>query len=69
VEEHLANEQGIVIARPLGVRSIATAIVSAVTLPPQQRARIGVRARTYFDRNFACPYSSAINVMRLVLNA
>jgi hypothetical protein len=69
VEEHLANDQGIVIGRPLGARSIATAIVSAVTLPPQQRARIGVRARTYFDRNFACPYSSAINVMRLVLNA
>lgn len=69
VEEHLANDQGIVIGRPLGARSIATAIVSAVTLPAEQRGRIGVRARTYFDRNFASPYSSAINVMRLVLNA
>jgi glycosyltransferase involved in cell wall biosynthesis len=69
VEEHLANDQGIVIGRPFGARSIATAIVSAVTLPPEQRARIGVRARTYFDRNFASPYSSAINVIRLVLNA
>jgi glycosyltransferase involved in cell wall biosynthesis len=69
VEEHLADAQGIVIGRPFGARSIATAIVSAVTLPPDQRARIGLRARTYFDRNFASPYSSAINVMRLVLNA
>jgi glycosyltransferase involved in cell wall biosynthesis len=69
VAEHLANDQGIVIGRPLGARSIATAIVSAVTLAPEQRARIGLRARTYFDRNFASPYSSAINVMRLVLNA
>jgi glycosyltransferase involved in cell wall biosynthesis len=69
VEEHLAGDQGIVIGRPIGARSIATAIVSAITLPPEQRARIGVRAQTYFDRNFACPYSSAINVMRLVLNA
>jgi glycosyltransferase involved in cell wall biosynthesis len=69
VEEHLANDQGIVIGRPLGARSIAAAIVSAVTLPPEQRARIGLRARSYFDSNFASPYSSAINVMRLVLNA
>jgi len=69
VEEHLANDQGIVIGRPLGARSIATAIVSAVTLPPDQRACIGLRARTYFDSNFASPYSSAIHVMRLVLDA
>jgi glycosyltransferase involved in cell wall biosynthesis len=69
LQEHLANDQGIVIGRPFGARSIATAIVSAVTLPPKQRARIGLRARTYFDGNFASPYSSAINVMRLVLNA
>ena len=68
VEEHLANDQGIVIGRPFAARSIATAIVSAITLAPEQRVRIGVRARTYFDRNFASPYSSAINVMRLVLN-
>ena len=68
VEEHLANDQGIVIGRPFAARSIATAIVSAITLPPQQRARIGLRARTYFDGNFASPYSSAINVIRLVLN-
>jgi Glycosyl transferases group 1 len=69
VEEHLANDRGIVIGHPLVARSIATAIVSAVALPPEQRARIGLRARTYFDSNFASPYSSAINVMRLVLNA
>jgi glycosyltransferase involved in cell wall biosynthesis len=69
VEEHLANGRGIVIGRPLGASSIATAIVSAVTLAPEQRAGIGIRARTYFDRNFASPYSSAINVMRPVLNA
>jgi glycosyltransferase involved in cell wall biosynthesis len=68
VAEHLANDQGIVIGRPFGAGSIATAIVSAVTLAPEQRARIGLRARTYFDRNFASPYSSAINVIRLVLN-
>jgi glycosyltransferase involved in cell wall biosynthesis len=68
VEEHLANDQGIVIDRPFGARSIATAIVSAVMLAPAQRAHIGLRARTYFDSNFASPYSSAINVMRLVLN-
>ena len=68
VEEHLVNDRGIVIGHPLGAKSIAAAIVSAVTLPPDQRARIGLRARTYFDGNFASPYSSAINVMRAVLS-
>jgi glycosyltransferase involved in cell wall biosynthesis len=67
VEEHLADDRGIVIGRPLRARSIAEAIASAVTLPPDQRARIGLRAQTYFDRNFASPYCSAIHVIRDVL--
>jgi glycosyltransferase involved in cell wall biosynthesis len=67
VEEHLANGQGIVIGRPLRARSIAAAMVAAVTLPPDQRARIGLRAQSYFDCHFASPYSSAIHVMREVL--
>jgi glycosyltransferase involved in cell wall biosynthesis len=67
VEEHLADDRGIIIGRPLRARSIAGAIASAVTLPPDQRARIGLRAQTYFDRNFASPYCSAIHVIRDVL--
>jgi glycosyltransferase involved in cell wall biosynthesis len=67
VEEHLADHRGIPIGRPLDARSIATAVASAVTLPADQRARLGLRARSYFDEHFASPYSSAIHVMRVVL--
>jgi glycosyltransferase involved in cell wall biosynthesis len=67
IEEHLADHRGILIARPLNARSIATAIASAVTLPADLRARLGLRARAYFDGNFASPYSSAIYVIRAAL--
>jgi hypothetical protein len=64
VEEHLADDRGILIGRPLDARSIAAAVASAVTLPADRRARLGLRARAYFDGNFASPYSSAIHVLR-----
>jgi glycosyltransferase involved in cell wall biosynthesis len=67
IQEHLADHRGILIGRPLDARSIATAIASAVTLPADQRLRLELRARTYFDGNFASPYSSAIRVMGVVL--
>jgi glycosyltransferase involved in cell wall biosynthesis len=67
IEEHLADDRGVLIGRPLDARSIATAIASAVRLPAHQRARLGLRARTYFDGNFASPYSSAIHAMRAAL--
>jgi hypothetical protein len=65
VEEHLADDRGILVGRPLKARSIATAMALAVALPADQRARLRLRARAYFDGNFASPCSSAIHVLRV----